>query len=137
MVCEHTLAQPKLKVTLRCKPTLSSQRPYQVSTFYTLRNPRNSLDKILKLMVTMTRSKVKSRSHHDIAHLQPPINILTMYQLPTPFQDGAWTRFHMSRSLQQGRSSNKGHIMLHTSNPQPMSLSSINFLHLTISETQP
>ena len=51
-----------------------NQCPYQVSTFYTLWNPRNNLDKILKLMVTMTRSKVKSRPHHDVAHLKPLTN---------------------------------------------------------------
>ena len=30
-----------------------------------------SPEKILKLMINTTRSKVKSRSHHDVAHLQP------------------------------------------------------------------
>ena len=48
-----------------------------MSTFYTLWNPRNSPDKILKLMVTMTMSKVKSRSHHDVAHLQLLTNVPT------------------------------------------------------------
>ena len=33
----------------------------------------------------MTRSKVKSRSHHDGAHLQPLTNVPTEYQLPTPW----------------------------------------------------
>ena len=39
--------------------------------------------------------KVKSRSHHDAAHLQPLTNIPTKHQLPTPysFQDIAWIRF--------------------------------------------
>ena len=31
------------------------------------------------------RSKVKSRSHHVIAHLQRPTNIRTNYQLPTHY----------------------------------------------------
>ena len=31
------------------------------------------------------RSKVKLRSHHDVAHLQPPTNVPINYQLPTPF----------------------------------------------------
>ena len=85
----------------------------------------------------MTRSKVKSRSHHDVAHLQPLTNIPTKYQLPTPyrFRDIAWIRFYRSGSLRQGQRSNQGHTMtLHTYNPQPMSLPSINFLHLTVSE---
>ena len=48
----------------------------------------------------MARSKVKSRSHHDVAHLHPLTNIPTKYQLPTPygFRDIARTRFSNSRS---------------------------------------
>ena len=108
----NTLWQSK-KVT----PIPPNQCPYQVSTFYTLWNLRNSPDKILKLMVTMTRSQVKSRSHHDVAHLQPLTNITTKYQLPTPygFRDIAQTRFYMSRSLRQGQRPNQGHTMtMHT-----------------------
>ena len=43
----------------------------------------------------MARSKVESRSDHDIAHLHPLTNVPTKYQLPTPygFRDTAWTRF--------------------------------------------
>ena len=67
MAREHTLPEPKLKVIPHTPP---NQSPYQVSTFYTLWNQKNNPDKILKLMVTMTRSKFKSRSHHDVAHLQ-------------------------------------------------------------------
>ena len=44
-----------------------------------------SLDKILKVKVTTARSNVTSRSHHDITHLQPPTNVPTEYQLPTPY----------------------------------------------------
>ena len=39
-------------------------------------------------MVTTTRSNAKSRSHHDVAHLQPLINVPTKYQLPTPYSLG-------------------------------------------------
>ena len=63
--------------------------------------------------------------------------IFQEYELPTPFgfQDIAWTRFHRSRSLRQGQRSNQGHIIiLHTYNPQLMSLPSINFLHFMLSE---
>ena len=73
----------------------------------------------------MARSKVKSRSHHDFAHLQLPTNILTKYQIPTPcgLCDIAQTRFYGSRSLQQDQRSNQAYTMiLHTYNPQPMSL---------------
>ena len=42
----------------------------------------------------MARSKVKSKSHHDVAHLQTPTNIPTTSQLPTPcgFRDIARTK---------------------------------------------
>ena len=33
----------------------------------------------------MARSKVKSRSDHDVAHLHPLTNVPTKYQLPTPY----------------------------------------------------
>ena len=91
-----------------------------------LTNSKNSPDKVLKLMVT-TRSKVKPRSHHDVAHLQPLNNVPTKYQLPTlySFQDIARTIFSNPKSL------------LQTYNPQPMTLTSINFLHLTASKKQP
>ena len=64
--------------------------------------------------------KVKSRSYHDVAHLQPLTNVPTKYQLPTPygFRDIARTRFNRSRSPLQGQRSNQGHTMtLHTYNP--------------------
>ena len=97
-----------------------NQCPYQVSTFYTLWNPRNSPDNILKLMVTITKSKVKSRSQNDVAHLHPLTNIPTKYQLHTPysFRVIAQTRFYRSKSLRQGHRSNQGHTMtLHTYTP--------------------
>ena len=97
-------------------------------------------DKILKLIVNMTRSKVKPGSHNDVAYLQYPTNIPTNYQLPTPygFQDIARTRFYRSRSLQQGQRSNQDHkMMLHTYNTKLISLPSINFLHLMVSKIYP
>ena len=88
----------------------------------------------------MARSKVKSRSDHDVAHLQPLTNIPTKYQLHTPysFRDIAQTRFYRSRSLRQGQRSNQGQTMtLHNYTPQAMSLPNINLLPLTVSEIQP
>ena len=43
----------------------------------------------------MARSKVKSRSKHNVAHLLPLTNASTKYQIPTPygFRDIAQTRF--------------------------------------------
>ena len=86
----------------------SMSLPYQVSTSYTLWFLRYCQDKIVKAKVTMARSKDNRRSHHDVAHLQPPTNVSTKYQLPTPYgyRDLARTRFYRSRSLQQGQRSN-------------------------------
>ena len=52
----------------------TNQCPYLVSTSYTYQFLRYSQYKILKVKVTTVRSKVKSKSHHDIAHLQPLAN---------------------------------------------------------------
>ena len=70
-------------------------------------------NKILKVKVTTTRSKVKSRSQHDAAHLKPLTNVPTKHQIPTPysFRDIARTRFYRSRSLQQGQRLNQGQTM--------------------------
>ena len=99
---------PLTKVLTKC----------QNSTLYGI--PRNSPEKILQLMVTVTRSKVISWSPHDVAHLQPLTNIPTKYQLCTPygFQDIPRTRFYRLRSLGQGQTSNQGQtMMLHTYTP--------------------
>ena len=88
----------------------------------------------------MARSKIKLRSHHDVAHLHPLTNVPTKYQLPTPygFRDIARTRFLNSRLLRQGQRSNQGHtMMMHTYNPPINVPIKYNFLHLTVSEIQP
>ena len=86
-------------------PTTPNWCPYQVSTSDTLWFPRYSPDKIFKLKVTTARSKVKSRSDHNIAHLHPPTNVPTTYRIPKPsvFRDIVWRRFSKSRSLWQGQ----------------------------------
>ena len=97
----------------------------------------DSADKILKVKVIMARSKVKLRQHYEVAHL-PPTNvpISTSYTLRFPIYTR--TRFSNSRSLRQGQRSSQGHTMtLHTYTFQLMSLLSINFLQLTVSEIQP
>ena len=72
--------------------------------FYTLQFLRYGPDKILKVKVTKEWAKVKSRPHHDVAHLHYPTNIPTKHQLPPPygFQDIDQTRFLRSMSLWQG-----------------------------------
>ena len=91
--------------TMKLHTYTPDQCPYQTSTSYTLRFPTYSLDKILEVKVTTARSKVKSRSHHDVLHLHTLANVPTQYQLPTPysFRDIARTRFFRSRSLRQGQ----------------------------------
>ena len=78
--------------------------------------------KVLKVKVNTARSKVKSRSHHDAAHLQSPTNVPSTFQLLTSYgcQDIADKKYYRSRSLQQGQRSNPGHtVMMHTYNSQP------------------
>ena len=67
--------------------------------------PRFSPDKTLKVMVATARSRVKSRSKHDTAHLHPPSNVPAKYQRPIlyGFGDIGWTRFPNSRSPWQGQ----------------------------------
>ena len=72
-------------VTSRCTPTSPNQCLNQVLTSYTLQFLKYSPDKILKVNVITARSKVKSRSHHDIAYLQPLTNYPTKYKLPIPY----------------------------------------------------
>ena len=96
------------------------QCPYKASTSYTLQFLKYSLDKIIYIKVTTARSKVKSRSHHDLAHLHPLTNVPTKYQVSTPygFRDIAQTRLYTSRSLRQCQRSNQGHTtILHTYTP--------------------
>ena len=80
-----------------CTPTPLNQCPYQVSTSYTLWFLRYSPDKNLKVKVTVVRTNVKSRSHHDLAHLHSPMNIPTKFQLPTPY--GVWDTVWISLFL--------------------------------------
>ena len=109
--------------------------------FYILRNPRNSLNKILKLMVTMTRSKLKSRLQHDASHLQPLSNDPTKHQpLILSFRDKSPDQILKDKvtAVRSKVKINQGHIMtLHTYNSQPMSLPNINFLHLTVLRYSP
>ena len=89
--------------------------------------------------VNTARSNFKSRSHLDDAHLQPPTNVPTKYQLPTPysFRDIACTGFYKSKLLWQGQIKSRSHHDVAHLQPPPMSLPNTNFLHLTVSEISP
>ena len=98
-----SLAEPTLKVKASFTPTPPSQFAYQVSAFYTLRNPRNNLDKILKLMVTMKRS-YQDYTMMCCTHTTPnqcPYNVSTSHTLQ--LLGYSPTRYYRSRSLQQGQ----------------------------------
>ena len=122
--------------------TLHTYTPYPMSlqsiNFLHLQFLRYNPDNIFKLKVTAARSKVKSRSHHDIAHLHPLTNVPTKYQLRTPygFRDIARTRFYRSRSLQQGQIKVRPWRCTPTPSNQCV-LTSINFLHLTVLRQSP
>ena len=75
--------------------------------------------------VTTARSKVKSRSHQGVAHLHPPTNIPTKFQIPTPygFQDIDRTRFSNSMSIRQGQRSNESHYTSTSPNDCPYQVS--------------
>ena len=75
-----------------------------IITSHTLTLMRYSLHKVLQVKVTTARSKVISRSEHDVAYLQPLTTVPSNYQLATPysFRDIAQTRFSNSRTPRQG-----------------------------------
>ena len=56
---------------------------------------------------------VKSRSHHDVAHLHPLTNVPTKYKLPTPygFCDTAWTNFFPPPALPSGHHGGKNNLI--------------------------
>ena len=62
----------------------------------------------------------------------PSVNLLQLTEFKRP------DKILKLMVIRQGQSSNQGHtMMLHTYNPQSMSLPSINLLHLMVSEIQP
>ena len=89
------------------------------------------------LKITSLRSKVKSKSHQQVAHLYPPTIVPFEYRIPTSGSFGDKTRF-CSSTLPLGHRLNQGYNMVsHTYISQPIFLSSINFLHLKFSGMQP
>ena len=113
-----------------------NQCPHKVTTSYTLQNPRNNPDRILKLMVNTTRSKVKQRSHQDLQHLR---HVPTKYQLPTlyNFRDIARKNLKVKVSTARSKVKSRPYYDVTHLQSQPMSLPSINFLHLTVAEIMP
>ena len=79
--------------------------------------------------VTAARSKVESRSHHEVAHLHSLTNVSTRFQLPKSCSTSN------SRSLWHTIS--KSHHDVTHLHHLPMPIPSFNFLHLKVSEIQP
>ena len=75
-------------------------------------------DKILKLMVTTTSSKVKSRSHHDVAHLQPLSNVSTKVSISYTLW---FLRYSLDKTFKlkvtMARSNQENTMMMHTYTP--------------------
>ena len=76
----HLLRREVVKV----KFLMNSNMTFTVLNLHQKTNPKVQQD-FLRVKVTTTRSKVKSRSHHDAAQLLPPTNVPTKYELPTPY----------------------------------------------------
>ena len=55
---------------------IPNQCPYQVPTSYTLWFPRYSPARFYIGQGHYSKAKIKSRSHHDVAHLHPLTNVL-------------------------------------------------------------
>ena len=107
-----------------------------MSTFHTLQNPRNS--QIFKTQITMTRWRVNITPWccTPIIPKQCPYQVLTSYTLW--FQRCCPVKilnFKVTMTMWKVKLDHT--IMLPTYNPQAMSLSRINFIHLMVSEILP
>ena len=63
---------------------IPNQCHFHILTLYILYFSRYGQNKILKVKVTIPRSNIISKSHNHIAHIHPPTNAPTMYELPVP-----------------------------------------------------
>ena len=68
---------------IKVKFLINSTMTLTVLNLHQKTDPKVQQD--FKIKVTTARSKVKSRSDYDVAHLQPLTNVPTKYQLPTPY----------------------------------------------------
>ena len=81
-------------LTMKLQTCTSKQWRYWESVSYTSLFPRYCLDKTSKFKFTTARSKVKSTSQHDEAHLNPqPLNRPSINYLHHGFRDMERTRF--------------------------------------------
>ena len=123
--------------------TLQTYTPNQcqqhVSTFYTLQFSRYSPGKILKVRAIAARSKVKSRSHHDIAYLhpqpmsQPSIDFLhPIISKIKPHQD-----FKVKGTIPRPKVKSRSHHDAAHLHPQPMFPHTMKLLYLMVFEISP
>ena len=115
----------------------SQTKDLEKYTSYTL----HFFDKIYKIKVTTAvkcQDLQKYTSYAWYCTPTPPANVPSKikHSAPSSIRDIAQTSFQISRSLQPGKIKiTPGRSYIY--NPQPMSLPSINFPHLTLSEIQP
>ena len=83
MAAEHTLAEQKghtmMHTYIYIHPLTSVPTKCQPSAPY-------GIQEIAQTRFYRSRSKVKSRSHHDDAHLHLLTNVPTKYHLATPYR---------------------------------------------------
>ena len=112
-------------------------RPTTVPS-YTLQFLRYGQRKILKVKVTTVMSKVKSRSHHDVAQLHTQTNAPTKYQFPKSLRFPRQSPdkiFKVKVVTARLNVKSRSH---HDITPlTKLSILNIGFLHLTFSEIQP
>ena len=108
-----------------CTPTPHNKCPCPVSTSYPYSFP--------DIAWSTTRSKVKSKSYHDIAYLHPqPMSLPSTNLLHLKMSEmDKILNVKVTTARSKIKSRLHHDINLH---PQPMSITSINFLHLTVSE---
>ena len=109
--CGRRKKSGRAKVTQRSHHDIAYEHPLKPMPLTTINflqlTLSSSPDKISKVKVTTTKSKVQSRLSHFPHHSLPDI---------------APTMFLRSQSLQQGQKANQGHItILHMCIPQPIS----------------
>ena len=86
----------------------------------------------------MVKGQIKS--HHALAHLHPLTNVPTKYPLPTPYSFLNIAHNKMSKvkvTIVRSKVKSRSHHVIAHLYPKPMSLPSINILHLRVSEIQP
>ena len=84
----------------------------------------------------MVRSKVKSKSHLDAAHLQSPHNVPTKYQLSSPYGYIAQTILKVKVTTARSEVKSRSHHDVAQLRSLINIIPSVKFLYLTVSEIE-